>query len=176
MERIARGDAGAARILVERWERPVFAFVERMVGSREEAQDLSQEVFLRVCASARRYDRKGRFRSWLFRIAGNLARTSLRRRKILRWVPFRPEIHDRKGGGARPDDGVEREEERSRVRAALERLPARQRQAVLLRRFEEMSYREIASTMKISVAAVESLLQRAMKALRAELSGNGEAG
>ncbi len=168
MERIADADDEAARLLVERWERPVFAFLERMLGSREEAQDLAQEVFLRVCTSAKRYRSDGRFRSWLFRITGNLARGSLRRRKVLSWVRFEPGLHDREADNASPDNPIEGEERKRLVRAALEELPPRQREALLLQRYEDMSYQEIAATMKISLAAVESLLQRAMVALRSD--------
>ena len=78
MARGGQGDEEAFRLLVTRWERPVFAFLERMLGSREEAQDLGQETFVRVFQQARRYRAAGRFRSWLFRIAGNLARSRLR--------------------------------------------------------------------------------------------------
>ncbi len=175
MVRIAGDDGEAARLLVERWEKPVFAFLERMLGSREDAQDLAQEVFLRVCTTAERYRGEGRFRSWLFRIAGNLARSSLRRRKVLRWIRFEPGMHDRTANDLRADHGMEERERSGLVRIALERLPARQREAVLLRRFEEMSYREIATAMNISIAAVESLLQRAMAALRKDLRTAGDA-
>ena len=166
MERIAGDDDEAARLLVERWQRPVFAFLERMLGSREDAQDLAQEVFLRACTSAKSYRGEGRFRSWLFRITGNLARSALRRRKILSWVRFEPGLHDAMAPGSAPDSEIEKEERRRIVQRALDRLPGRQREALLLQRFEGMSYREIAITMNITAAAVESLLQRAMSALR----------
>ena len=88
MTRIAAGEEAAFRLLVERWERQVHAFHWRMTGSREEAEDLTQDTFLKVHAHAGGYRPEGRFQSWLFRIAGNLARSWARRRKIVGWVRF----------------------------------------------------------------------------------------
>jgi RNA polymerase sigma-70 factor (ECF subfamily) len=171
MARGARGNEEAFRLLVQRWERPVFAFLERMLGSREEAQDLGQETFLRMCRQAPGYRATGQFKSWLFRIAGNLARSKLRRRKLISWVRFDPAIHDRPTALDTPDRAMERDETREEVRHALAQLPDRQRQAILLRQYQEMSYREIADAMRVSIPAVESLLNRGMKNLGKELKG-----
>ena len=92
---IAAGDEDAMAELVVRWEHPLQGFLRHMLGSVEEAQDLAQETFLQVFARARYYRPEGRFRSWLFRIAGNRARSHLRRRQIVRWVSFEPLRHDR---------------------------------------------------------------------------------
>jgi len=173
MARGARGDEEAFRLLVMRWERPVFAFLDRMLGSREEAQDLGQETFVRVFQQAGRYRADGRFRSWLFRIAGNLARSRLRRRKIVGWVPFDPFRHDRASDEPEPEERTLRGERQRAVRAALERLPERQREALVLRRYHDMSQEEIAAAMDTTVAAVESLLSRAMAALRMRLTEGG---
>lgn len=171
MARAARGDEEAFRLLVERWERPIFAFLLRMVGSREEALDLGQETFIRVHAQAARYRPSGQFRSWLFRIAGNLARSWLRRSRILSWMRFDPRRHDRCLADDPADHRLEREETRRAVRQAIFRLPDRQRQAILLRQYEGLNYKEIAAVLGATVPAVESLLQRAMVALRKDLTG-----
>lgn len=173
MARGARGDEEAFRLLVTRWERPVFAFLTRMLGSREEAQDLGQETFVRVFQQAGRYRAAGRFRSWLFRIAGNLARSRLRRRRIVGWVSFDPLRHDRASDEPDMDARLESGDLRRVVRTALGRLPARQREALVLRRYHDMTQQEIADSMGTTVAAVESLLSRAMAALRMELSKEG---
>ncbi len=170
MVRGAQGDEEAFRLLVRRWEGPLFAFLQRMVGSREEAQDLAQETLIRVCRTASRYRPEGRFKSWIFRIAGNLARSTLRRRKILDWVRFDRTEHDVAGVEEAADVRMEREERRRAVRSALARLPDRQRQAVVLRRWEDMSVAEIAEVMESSVSAVDSLLHRATETLRRHLS------
>ena len=173
MARGAQGDEEAFRLLVTRWERPVFAFLERMLGSREEAQDLGQETFVRMFEQAGRYRATGRFRSWLFRIAGNLARSRLRRRKIVGWVPFDAFRHDRASEAPGAEEQTLRGERRQAVRAALARLPRRQREALVLRRYHDMSQEEIAAAMNTTVAAVESLLSRAMATLRIRLTEEG---
>ncbi len=170
VRRSAAGDQNAFRQLVERWQQPLLAFLERMVGDREEARDLGQETFYRVFAQAARYEAGGKFRSWLFSIAGNLARSRLRRRRVLRWIHFDPRHHDQPAPQADAHARVEQIAAQQRVREALARLPDRQRQAILLQRYEQMSYREIAAAMEITVPAVESLLQRAMASLRHDLA------
>jgi RNA polymerase sigma-70 factor (ECF subfamily) len=174
LERAAAGDEEAFRLLVRRWEGALLAFLERMTGSREEAEDLAQETFLRAFRNAKRYRSRGRFKSWLFRIAGNLTRSRLRRRKIVAWVRFDPGAHDVPGDEPPPDRALEGEERRRAVRAALMELPERQREAVVLRRWEEMSVREIAETMGTTEPAVDSLLHRAIVTLRRTLAPGEE--
>ena len=168
MARAATGDRDAVRVLVERWERPIFSFMESMLGSPEEAQDVTQETFLRLCQHASRYRAEGHFKSWLFRIAGNLARNKLKRRKIIRWVSLELH-HDRRFTGEGPDEMLERKEASEAVCLALLRLPERQRQALLLRHYEDMSQTEVAYAMNATVSAVETLLYRAMQGLRTQL-------
>jgi len=172
MMRTAAGDEVAFRQLVARWEQPVFAFLVHMLGSVDEAQDLAQDTFLKVYDQAHRYRPEGRFRSWLLRIAGNKARSVLRRRKVLRWVNFDPVSHDRAAPGDDPGQTLERAETRQRVREAVAALPERQREAVVLKRFQGLSYKEIAEVLGTTVPAVESLLQRAAAILRRELGGD----
>jgi len=173
MARIADGDQEAMRELVARWERPVHGFLYHMVGATEDAEDLAQETFLRVFTEAPRYQPERRFRAWFFRIAGNLARSQLRRRKIVRWVRFEPLWHDRAGAERGADDELAVAEQREAVRRAIAELPWRQRQAVVLKRFEDLSYREIAVALDATVPGVESLLQRATAALRRKLAREG---
>lgn len=173
MVRAAQGEEAAYRLLVERWQGPVFGFLERMMRSREEALDLGQETFLRVYAQTKRYRPEGRFPSWLFRIAGNLARSALRRRRVVRWLRFDPALHDHAVPGDPMDRRRERAEARRTIRDALARLPDRQRQVVLLRRYQGLTYRQIAEAMGTTVPAIESLLQRAIASLRRDLAREG---
>ena len=174
MERTARGEEAAFRLLVQRWEKEVLAFLISMLGSTEEAEDLVQDTLVKVYRQAGRYQSEGKFRSWLFRIAGNLARSRLRRRKILRWVNFDQAGHDQAHPGPGPQQQLEEKESAALVRAALVGLPHRQRQALLLHRYQGMKYREIADAMDTTVPGVESLIQRALGALRVELAGKVE--
>ncbi len=169
MQRIAMGDEDALRVLVQRWQQPVYAFLVHMLRSPEEAEDLAQDVFVKVHEQARRYEGHGKFRSWLMRIAGNRARSALRRRKIIGWISFDPVRHDRAGRDDDPLQSLERAETIARVQEAIARLPERQREAVVMRRYQEMSYQEIADALATTVPAVESLLQRASASLRHDL-------
>lgn len=175
MQRIATRDEDAFRLLVLRWQQPVFAFLWHMLRSREEAEDLTQDVFLKVLDQAPRYRPEGKFRSWLLRIAANRARSSLRRRKVLRWVSFDPDLHDRPRIGDDASAQLERDQTTQRVQEAIGRLPQRQREAVVLRRYHELSYEEIAVALDATLPAVESLLQRAAANLRQDL-GRAEPG
>ena len=169
MTNYVRGDENALRILVERWERPVFAFMVRMLGSPEEAEDLCQDTFMKVIKAAGRYRPDGKFQSWLFRIAGNQARSRLRRRKILRWLPLTDEYDNAPAQGSDALDNMASQEERDLVQEVMARLPERQRQALVLKQYHDMSYQEIAAAMNTSVSSVQMLLHRAMTAMRKDL-------
>ena len=174
MERTAQGEEAAFRLLVQRWEKELLAFLIYMLGSREEAEDLVQDTLVKVYHQAGQYRPEGKFKSWLFRIAGNLARSRLRRRKILRWVNFEKTEHDQADAGPSPHQQLEEKESTAVVRASLAKLPDRQRQAILLHRYQGMKYREIAEAMGTTVPGVESLIQRALATLRKDLSGKVE--
>jgi len=174
MIRTADGEEAAFRLLVQRWERDVLSFLIHMLGSVEEAEDLVQDTFVQVFRKAGSYQAVGMFKSWLFRIAGNLARSRLRRRKVLGWVRFDPVIHDTGGAGRGPDEDMEHSQRQEAVREALARLPGRQREALALHRFQGMRYKEVAEAMGTTVSGVESLIQRAMAALREDLAGRGD--
>lgn len=166
----ARGDQNALRILVERWERIVFAFLVRMLGSPEEAEDLCQDTFMKLIKAADRYEPEDKFRSWLFRIAGNLARSRLRRRAILRWLPLSDDHRNTAGEGPGQLESLAERETIDQVREAVSRLPDRQRQALVLKQYHDLSYREIADAMGVTVSSVQMLLHRAMTALRKDLA------
>ena len=174
MIRTARGEEAAFRLLVQRWENEVLTFLIHMLGSREEAEDLQQDTFVQVYRQAGRYQPQGMFRSWLFRIAGNQARSRLRRRKVLRWVRFDTTEHDLPGGDAGALAQMTAAETAATVQSAVAALPERQRQALVLHRFQGLKYREVAVAMDTTVPGVESLLQRAMAALRISLTNEGE--
>ncbi|HPF36261.1 MAG TPA: RNA polymerase sigma factor [Candidatus Krumholzibacteria bacterium] len=173
MTAYVQGDERALRVLVERWERPVFAFLVRMLGSHEEAQDICQDTFLKLVETAPRYRAEGKFRSWLFRIAGNGARNRLRRRKVLRWLTLDSGHAEHPHPAADALTDLARREDAARVRAALSRLPDRQRQALVLRLDHDLSYQEIADAMGASFSSVQMLLHRAVTALRRDVGAEG---
>ena len=174
MARTARGEEAAFRFLVLRWEADVRAFLIHMLGSLEEAEDLTQDTFIKVFRQSGRYRPEGKFRSWLLRIAGNLARSRLRRRKIVGWLSFDPATHDVADDEPGPDENLDADRRARHVRAALADLPGRQREALTLHRYQGLKYREIAEVMQTTVPGVESLIQRALAALRRDLAGKVE--
>jgi len=168
-----RGERGALHVLVQRWGTRVHAFLRRALASSSDADDLTQETFLRVWRAAPRYEARGRFAPWLFRIAGNLARQELRRRKLrsllLGETPLSLEdaVDSLPAPAAfDPEAPLRASEIRRALAAALARLPTRQRLAVLLRFYEEMSTAEIAAALGTSPRAAESLLARGTRRLR----------
>lgn len=176
MARLADGDETALRLLVDRWETPVLSFLSRTLGDTEDARDLAQETFLRVYRNAAYYQAEGRFRSWLFRIAGNLGRSRLRRRKVIRWLSLNRDDGLGEPVGPRhaeADSQYEASQLRRALDASMAQLPDRQRMAFALRRFEELSYREIADALDTTEAAVESLLVRANRQMQEELRARG---
>lgn len=176
VEATSRDDHEAFRVLVERWGPRVRAFLQRALASRRDAEDLTQETFLRVYRGAARYRPEGHFSAWLFRIAGNLARQELRRRKLVALLlgepAARPEdVFDSipAPGTFDPESPLRAEEIRRALAWSLSRLPARQRLAVLLRYYEGMSTAEMARALGTSGRAAESLLARGTRSLRLHL-------
>ncbi len=164
---LARRDQRALAELVARHGGWAARFAERMTGSPQTAEEVVQSAFLRLWNSAERWEGRSRFTTWFYRVLHNLAVDELRRR----------------GGGheeldealedpaATPPELLERERRAARVRAALERLPERQRAALVLRHYEDCSQGEAAEILGISEGALESLLSRGRAALREQLRG-----
>ncbi len=176
MERLASGDESAMDDLVARWQRPALACAQRFLGcGPEEAQDVAQEAFLRVWRERSRFKPRAAFSTWLFTVVLNLCRNrlrTLRRRPALVALSSDDSESCLELPASTSDDPYARargSEMERRVRRALAALPENQRAAILLRRFEDMSYREISAVLGVSESAVESLLVRARRSLEAAL-------
>lgn len=174
MRLISAGDIGAFERLVERHQALVAGTVGRMLGDNSEVEDLAQEVFVRVWKSAKRYTPRAKFTTWLLTITRNLVFNELRRRKRhpvtpLRVEPEGEEMQLEDEYGSTPDASLLESELRRAIDAAIAELPETQRLALVLRRYEEMSYEQIADVMKQSVSGVKSLLFRARTQLRERL-------
>jgi len=171
-----RGDVDAFESLVRRYQCPLINFIARTLGDRGAAEDLAQEVFLRVYRAASRFEARTRVSTWVFRIAYNLAMTELDRRKRRRTLA---EALHRNGEAvsreafAGPGEDREFQEE---IASALDGLPGNQRAVLLLRLHQDLSYREIAEILGTSVGSVESLLFRARKTLRESLGRRKQQG
>lgn len=180
MLQVRDDDAGAFEELVLRYQDRLVGVLDHLVGSRELAEDLAQEVFLRVYRARHSYKPQAKFATWLFTIANNVAsnarRSAARRREVnldarasgpLGARPFEQLVAA--ASGQMPARQLAHAEMRDIVRAALETLNERQRMAVLLNKFEGMSYADIAATMELTPMAIKSLLTRARVNLRVVL-------
>ncbi|HTI51333.1 MAG TPA: sigma-70 family RNA polymerase sigma factor [Planctomycetaceae bacterium] len=177
MLQVRDDDAVAFGELVERFQNRLVAIMHHLVGSPHEAEDLAQEVFLRVYRTRKKYTPKAKFSTWLFTIANNLALNALRDRHRRPVLPL--ELRDSgplaaQTGAARdepPTHGLQQQELAAVIRQALDGLNERQRMAIVLNKFEDMNYNDIAAVMGLTTKAVKSLLSRARAKLREELQG-----
>jgi len=169
LDATGRGDLDAFESLVKRYQRPLLNFVARYLGDRTAAEDLTQEVFLRIYRAAPRFEAKAKVSTWVFRIAYHLVLTELGRRS--RQQNLRESLRRSREEGPEEafTDPLERFELEEVIMSALGRLPGNQRAALLLRINEELSYAEIAEVLGVGVQSVESLLYRARKNLRESL-------
>ena len=176
MLRVREGDDTSFALLLERHRGPVVHFLFRMVQNPSVSEELAQEVFLRVYRSRATYEPTAKFTTWLFRIATHLA---------LNWVRDGKKEKGHESLDEQVVDGVDRqvrdrqptieqemlyEVKMTEVRRAIEALPAKQRAAVLMHKYEEMEYSQIAKVLNCSESAIKSLLFRAYETLRARLA------
>ena len=176
MLRVKGGDAASFVALLAHQRGPVIHFLYRMVGNQSVAEELAQEVFLRVYRARASYEPAAKFTTWLFRIATHVALNHLRDRKNERAL----ESLDAEDGGARAhqiadirpnvEQTLLRRVQRDRVREAIQALPGKQRAAVLMHKYQEMEYSRIAGALACSESAVKSLLFRAYETLRTRLA------
>ena len=179
---VKAGDEQSFDLLLHRYRTPLVNFLYRMVRSREQAEDLAQEVFIRVYRARDEYVPSAKFTTWLFRIATNLALNSLRdhRHEKLDISMDAPVVADAEDGDEKPFEVADKhptieqelvEEARKKmIRHAIEKLPEKQRAAVLLHKYQELDYAEIAKILSCSESALKSLLFRAYETLRVELA------
>lgn len=178
MLRVKEGDSVAFEQLVELHQHRVIGTVAKMLGDEIEAEDVAQQVFVRVWRSAARYEPTAKFTTWLFTITRNLVFNETRRRKRHGAISLdqpRESENDRsllesvEGSAKSPDVSFLDDEMMGAIQRAIEELPEAQRMAIILRRYEDTPYEEIAEILELSVPAVKSLLFRARTDLREKL-------
>lgn len=175
--RIAKGEEDAFEILVNRHQTSVLNLIYRFIGDRTQAKDLAQEVFIRVWQSAKGYEPKAKFTTWIYKITTNLCLNEIKSARRRRWFPFHRSDEDNErsveetfSDGSPTAEDLLLERERSRqISEALHSLPENQRMALILKRYDDLPYQEIAQIIGCSVSAVESLLVRAKRTLREKL-------
>lgn len=177
LERAKRLDAEAFGQIVDRYSARLYGFLYRLTGSREEAEDLVQEVFVRMVRTIRTYEHRGRFEPWLFRIAANIARDRARRiKRGPRFVSVETADDNEHPGGSAwehvdgtaqaPDERVSAVEQVERVEQLLMRLSEPERETVLLRHYGEVSFAEIAEIMGTPLGTALARSHRGLAKLR----------
>jgi RNA polymerase sigma-70 factor, ECF subfamily len=171
---VAGGDMPAFEQLIERHQALVVGTAARMLGSNSDVEDIAQQVFIRVWKSAGRYRPRAKFTTWLLKITRNLVFNELRRTKRRAQLPLQPdpqgeEIPLSDDITAAPDASLLENELQHAIEDAITQLPETQRMALILRRYEDLSYEDIAEVLDLSVPAVKSLLFRARTELRSRL-------
>jgi len=180
MAKIAEGDQDAFEILVARHQTSILNLIYRYVGDRTQANDLSQEVFLRVWQAAGNYRPEAKFTTWIYRITVNLCFNELKSARRKRWFQFPRSDADHVSQAEEdfpnrspsPEDLLLTKERGRQISDALQSLPDNQRLALVLKRYDDLSYQEIAQIIGCSVSAVESLLVRAKRNLQEKLRNN----
>lgn len=178
MLRVKTGDDSAFSYLVQKYRRQMIGFMYRMCHNPSTAEELAQEVFLRVYRSRGSYEASAKFNTWLYRIATNLAANHARDTRHERPENTLRLDQPDEDTGATPDlpdaaltaeEQILRRERLTVIRKRVEALPERQRMAVILHKYQQMDYREISDVMKLSESATKSLLFRAYETLREQL-------
>jgi RNA polymerase sigma-70 factor (ECF subfamily) len=177
MLRVQADETGAFAELVDQLNGRIYARLQRLVQDRQEAEDLTQEVFLRLYRARERYQPRAKFSTWLFHITQNVARNALRSRRRRRWLhtgmleSAGEELTQRTACPDRGFDALERRELAQVVRRAVSGLVGRQRRAFEMQQYQDRSYAEIARALALSPKAAKSLLYRARIQLRDLLGG-----
>jgi len=176
----AAGDETAFERLVQEYSGRVWALLTRFLGPSPQREDLVQEVFLRVIRSRQTYRPSARFSTWLYRIVFNLCANEREKDRVRgTLLTIGPEVDDGSGGGAidpaderlpGPDEGLAQDDTVRAVRAAIDALPERQRMALILAKYEELPYVEIAQVLESSEKAIKSMIHRARETLRVTLA------
>jgi RNA polymerase sigma-70 factor (ECF subfamily) len=178
MLRVKAGDQSAFDYLVQKYRRPLVSFMYRLARNTAAAEDLAQEVFLRVYRSRQTYEASAKFTTWLYRIATNLAVNHARDTRH-----ERPEVTvsldepdeesgttlDVADGTISAEEALVRRERMAAIRSKVEALPERQKLAVIMHKYQQMDYKQIADVLKLSESATKSLLFRAYETLREQL-------
>src|SRR5438132_1402600 len=175
MRLVAEGDTTAFEKLVERHQALVAGTVARMLSSNSDVEDIAQQVFIRVWKSARRYVPRAKFTTWLLKITRNLVFNEMRRTKRRAHVPLQPEAGAedpplKDDLNLAPDVSLLETELQQTIEEAILQLPETQRMALVLRRYEQLSYEQIGEVLDLSVPAVKSVLFRARSELRLRLN------
>jgi RNA polymerase sigma-70 factor, ECF subfamily len=176
VERFQRGDASAFDVLVRRWERKVQGAIYRLVGPGEDVRDLSQETLLKAYRGLRTFKKEARFSSWLYQIALNVCRDRMRRGRGKTYVSFDELVETGETGGELGPSALDLIEARDlsrQVAAAVAALPEEQREVVVLKEYQGLTFLEIAEALDVPLSTVKTRLYRGLGQLRQQLVRQG---
>ena len=168
IENVRRGEMAAFQELVDKYKQKVYYMALDMTGNHHDAEDLSQEVFMKVYVSIKDFRGDAKLTSWLYRIAMNLC-IDKSRRKRLKMVELDDKIHEKPAPGLSPDVAIQSQATQVQIQQALSKLPPRQRSIFVMRHYNELMLREIAEALGISEGTVKAQLFRAIQKLQKEL-------
>jgi len=168
LERLQGGRDSALETLLGRYQKPLYSFAFRMLGSRENAEDAFQETFIRVHRRRMTFRKGARFRPWLYQICLNVCRDQLRRKKARREVQLCEEAVGA-DTALSPQERLERSLQREKVRTAILDLPQKQRDVLVLSQYHDLSHEEIAEVLNIPVGTVKSRKHTALRSLAKRL-------
>ncbi|MFA6440449.1 MAG: sigma-70 family RNA polymerase sigma factor [Bacteriovoracaceae bacterium] len=157
------GNEQAFNILVLRYKEKIYWIVRRMVPDHDEADDITQNVFIKAYHSLRTFKGDSSFYTWIYRIAINLSLNEIRRKKIRRTFTIDEEVHQVQTQDAQPLELLEQQEQSRQIREAIEKLPDKQKKVFMLRYYEELPYEEIAKILKTSVGGLKANYFHAVK-------------
>lgn len=174
MSRVREGDTEAFTELIETHQARVVGTIAKMLGDDIDAQDLAQQVFIRIWKSAGRYKPTAKFTTWMFTITRNLVFNEIRRRSRHPATPLEREEEERAfqapdPSGSTPARSMLESELQDAIQSAIDSLPETQRLAIIMRRYEALPYEEIGEVLGLSIPAVKSVLFRARTELREKL-------
>jgi RNA polymerase sigma-70 factor (ECF subfamily) len=179
MQKAGSGDIAAFKDLVKKHQGTVTGIIYRYTGNHSEVEDLAQDIFLKIYKAANSYVPGAQFKTWLYKVVANHCLNfcrSQKRKAIITSLDqsfsedYNPHIQRTKAQKEQPELMLQQRELQTALKKALSELPERQRMAIILHRFEGLSYKEVAATLGSSLSAVESLIFRAMNNLKEQLT------
>jgi RNA polymerase sigma-70 factor (ECF subfamily) len=179
MQKAGSGNRAAFKELVKKHQGTVTGIIYRYTGNHNEVEDLAQDIFLKIYKAANSYVPRAQFKTWLYKVVANhclnFFRSQKRKASITSFdqslsEDYNPHLQRTDAQKEQPEIILQQQELRIALKRALAELPERQRMAIILHRFEGLSYKEVAATLGSSLSAVESLIFRAMNSLKEKLS------
>ena len=171
IEHLKNGDEFIYKYVYDLYARMVYSVCFRMIGNKEEAEDAAQDVFIKVFHSINNFRKDSKLSTWIYQIAVNICINKLRRKRVINFLSldFWEGEKEMADNSPSPENILEKSELQQIVQEAINSLPAKQKTAIILSRYEELSYKEISKIMELGLSAVESLIFRAKESLAKRL-------